>query len=106
MQIITCTYFELHFAHSNNKFVCDNDGMTLQMISCFIILNGMFHLQFHIILYWKQIYKNNRALKIMISSYVWFIIYLNKLILLNHMYESVGTKVNIFNIIQNCGKLK
>lgn len=73
--------------------------MTLQMISYFIILIGMFYFQYHTIfeiLFSKNKFENV-GLNVLFSYNMWFIIFLIKFILLNYMCESVSTKVNTFS---------
>ncbi|XP_011873868.1 PREDICTED: putative gustatory receptor 28b, partial [Vollenhovia emeryi] len=66
--------------------------ITLQMLSYFVILIGMFNLHYNAILKPIKIYDDDTALKILLSTNTWFIIYLMKLISLNHICESVSAK--------------
>ncbi|XP_071632090.1 putative gustatory receptor 28b [Temnothorax longispinosus] len=66
--------------------------MTLQMISSFVTLNGMFYFEYYIILHLKEIAKNNMAFNILLSDTMWFSILFVKLISLNHICESVSAK--------------
>ncbi|XP_011881055.1 PREDICTED: uncharacterized protein LOC105569310 [Vollenhovia emeryi] len=67
--------------------------MALQMISYFVLLNGMFYFQYCAIIHLQEMYKNNLAVNICLSTNIWFIIFLMKLLSVNHICENVSTKV-------------
>lgn len=71
--------------------------MTLQMISYFVIMTAMSYFKYKGILCLTQIHGSNSGkLKLMLtlSSNAWFILFLTKLIVLNHICENVSAKVS------------
>lgn len=79
-------------AHNINDFF--GIQMTLQMMTYFVVLNRTFYFQYYTILHLKEMHNNNMAIKIFLSGNTWFIVFLMKFISLNHICESVSTKVN------------
>lgn len=94
------TFRQLHLelcriAHDINDFF----GMqvTLQMLSCFFIFTEYFVFQYYTILNLNKFYIDEIAIKMLLACNMWFIIFLMKLLSLNHVCESVSAKVHTFN---------
>ncbi|XP_072753459.1 uncharacterized protein [Anoplolepis gracilipes] len=68
--------------------------MTLQMISYFVLLTGVFYFQYSTILCLKQMHEDSgeNELLILIHTNSWLIMYLTKLLTLNYICEGVSTK--------------
>ncbi|XP_071572173.1 uncharacterized protein [Temnothorax nylanderi] len=105
---ILFTVMHLHLelcriAHDINGFF--GMQMTLQIISYFVVLSGLFYFLYYIILHLKEVYEDDITLKILLSINMWVIIFLMKLISLNHICESVSVKArktkNVVNRLTN-----
>ncbi|XP_071638310.1 uncharacterized protein [Temnothorax longispinosus] len=67
--------------------------MTLQMITYFVVLNGGSYFEYYTILHLKEI-NSNIILNTSLSSMIWFLVFLTKLISVNHICESVSAKAH------------
>ncbi|EZA58590.1 hypothetical protein X777_14755 [Ooceraea biroi] len=67
--------------------------MTLQMISYFVLIIAMCHMQFNVLCFIQVYMHKVVTLKLLLNTNVWLTVYLTRLILLNHTCESVSTKV-------------
>lgn len=70
--------------------------MTLQMISYFVLLTGVFYYQYRMILCHNHNYKDSgkSQLIFLIHADIWTSIYLIKFVTLNYICENVSTKVS------------
>ncbi|XP_026828041.1 uncharacterized protein LOC105276033 isoform X3 [Ooceraea biroi] len=78
--------------------------MTLQMISYFVLIIAMCHMQFNVLCFIQVYMHKVVTLKLLLNTNVWLTVYLTRLILLNHTCESVSAKAQntrtvLYNLI-------